>query len=543
MKLVHLLAIVIATYCLSCTELKQADVIIHNAHIYTVDDQFSEAEAIAIKDGRVVAIGAEHQILNAYSATEVIDAKQGVLYPGFIDAHAHFIGYGIELQRLNLVGTTSFEEVIQRIKDYTETVDHPWVLGRGWDQNDWIDKSFPNTDTLAALFPNHFIALKRVDGHAFLVSPNVLNLAGITADTKVNGGRIIVQNEQLTGILIDEAMELVNAVIPKPDVDFKTHAIELAEQNCFEAGLTTVCDAGLSVEDVELLNRLHQNGLNIRVYAMYAADDDLLHNLSDHFLVTDRLTARSVKVYADGALGSRGAKLLEPYSDDLGNSGILITPGDSILKWAIACYQSNFQLNVHCIGDGANRMVLDTMGRVLKTTNDRRWRIEHAQVVHPKDQSKFGRFNILPSMQPTHATSDMYWAEERLGANRLASAYAIRSLMLENGMIPLGTDFPVEGISPIATFFAAIARKDREGFPEGGFQANECLSREEALRGITIWAAIANFEDENRGSLEVGKFADMVLLDQDLIRCPEQAILKASVIKTWVNGTLVYERG
>ncbi|GAB5540089.1 MAG: hypothetical protein Salg2KO_21920 [Salibacteraceae bacterium] len=257
---------------------------------------------------------------------------------------------------------------------------------------------------------------------------------------------------------------------------------------------------------------------------------------------TDRLKATSIKVYADGALGSRGARLLKPYSDDSLNRGYVITSKDSIKKWAVACKQASFQLCVHCIGTEANRATLDAMGEVLGGTNDRRWRIEHAQVVHPDDREKFGRYNILPSMQPTHATSDMYWVESRLGRNRMQWAYSLQSLKNQNGLIPLGTDFPVESIDPLNTFYAATVRKDPNQYPENGFIMEEGLTREEALKGMTIWAAIASFDDHLKGSIEAGKYADFVILDRDLLTCEEDNILSTKVLETWIHGERVYKK-
>ncbi len=530
-------------FLFGCTQTKQADLVIHNAIIYTLDDAFSTAEAIAIKDGKVVEVGAEHQILNAYAAKEKVDARQAVVFPGWIDAHSHFLGYALQQDRVDLIGTASYDEVVQRIQAYIESHDSKWVLGRGWDQNDWEQKEFPTNDTLNKLFPNHFIALKRVDGHAILVTDNVLELAEIDASTIISGGKVLMKDDQPTGVLIDAAADAIDEIIPDQELSTKANAMINAQASLFEHGLTSVCDAGLKTNEVALIDSLHRSGdLKVRVYAMYSASKELLTNMMSYEIMTDKLTARSIKVYADGALGSRGARLLEPYADDTNNLGLVITPQDSVSQWAEACYKANFQLNVHCIGDGANRMVLDAMGQVLNGTNDRRWRIEHAQVVHPEDREKFGRFNILPSMQPTHTTSDMYWAEERLGDHRIHYAYCLRSLMKENGLIPLGTDFPVEGIDPLATFYAATARKDAEGYPPGGFGPEESLSREEAMRGMTIWAALANFEEETRGSLEPGKFADLVMVDRDLISCEESEILETEVLKTWLGGELVYEK-
>lgn len=526
----------------ACSEPIEVDTIIHNATIYTVDETFQKAEAIAIKDGKIVEVGAEHQILNGYSAEDVIDAKQGFLYPGFIDAHSHFMGYSLQQQRVDLIGTTSFKEVVERIVAYAEKHDTDWILGRGWDQNNWAINAFPNNDTFDILFPDKYVAVRRVDGHAMLASNNVLALAGITSETQIDGGKVLLEDSEPTGILIDAAMKPVKDVIPEPSDAFKSDALINAQKNLFAAGLTSVCDAGLPIEDIRLIDSLHKQELMIKVYAMYSADDQLMQNLAQYRIQTDKLTARSVKVYADGALGSRGAVLIEPYTDDPENIGLMITPKDSVKEWAEVCAAANFQLNVHCIGDGANRKVLDAMGEVLGGTNDRRWRIEHAQVVHPEDRSKYGRFNILPSMQPTHATSDMYWADERLGEDRIEFAYTLKSLMEENGLIPLGTDFPVEGISPIRTYYAATFRKDEQGFPEDGFQIEEALSREDALKGITIWAAIANFEEDTRGSIVPGKSADLVLLDRDIVTTPEASILESEVLKTWVDGKIVHEK-
>ncbi|MEX2595426.1 MAG: amidohydrolase [Salibacteraceae bacterium] len=527
----------------ACIQQENVDMIIHNARVNTIDQSMNTHEALAVKGGRIIAVGAEHEILNRYVAENTYDVKGGIIFPGFIDAHSHLLGYGLELKRLNLVGTKSFDEVIDRIKTYTESTDSEWVLGRGWDQNDWVNKVFPNNDTLSKLFPNHYIALKRVDGHAYFASQNVLEKASISPHTQVDGGQIVLdQNGNPTGVVIDEAMGLITEILPQIDENVKRSALSLAQNNVVEKGLTSVCDAGLSIEDIKLINRMHQSDLKIRVYAMYSASKSLFKDMASNFIQTDRLTARSVKLYADGALGSRGAFLLEPYTDDSLNQGLLITPADSIYKWAQKCYQNGFQLNIHCIGDGANRIALEEMGKVLKGGNDLRWRIEHAQVVSYEDRSKFSQFTIIPSMQPTHATSDMYWAKERLGSERIETAYALKSLMNENGLIALGTDFPVESIDPIKTIYAACIRRDENGYPTEGFSIKDKLSREDAIKGVTIWPAIANFEEENRGSIEVGKFADLVLVNRDLLNCTENELLNAEVQKTWINGELVYDK-
>jgi len=526
----------------SCSERQPVDLIVHNATIYTVDEVMSKSEAMAIKDGRIEAIGPEHEIMNGYTADAVVDAKQQFVYPGFIDAHSHFLGYGIEKQRLDLVGTTSFKEVIDRIAAYIEDTDEKWILGRGWDQNDWASSEFPTNDTLDLLFPDRFIAVKRVDGHAYYVSSNVMELAGLHCDSDIEGGMIYCSDSRPTGVALDEAMGIIESVIPAPTRSFKEKSFKLAEKDCFGVGLTAVCDAGLPIKDIDLLDSLHSTGLKMRVYAMYSASEEVRTSLGELGIENDKLRAKSVKVYADGALGSRGAYLKEDYSDAHEHRGFLITPADSISKWATVCHKHGYQLNVHCIGDEAVRTVLEKMSLELGGTNDLRWRIEHSQVVEELDIDIYGQFNIIPSVQPTHATSDMYWAEQRLGKERIDNAYRLRTLLNQNGLLPLGTDFPVEGISPLNTFYAATVRKDHSGYPETGFNPDEKLTREEALKGITIWAAIANFQDSMVGSLEVDKFADFVILNQDIVTCPEDALLDTEVQMTFSNGKMVYEK-
>lgn len=536
------LKIFVIIYLSSCQPAEKVDLIVRNAQVITVNEAFEKAEAFAVKDGKFIAVGAEHEILNKYTATQVYDAKKAFIYPGFVDPHSHFMGYGIELQRLDLVGSKSFDEVISRIREHIEKTNQKWVLGRGWDQNDWDKKEFPVTDTLAQLFPDNYIALKRIDGHAYMVSPNVLALANIKADVQIQGGQVVVDNSgKPTGILIDEAMKSIDIVIPQPDERLKIRGLLMAQENLLAAGLTAVCDAGLAAEDISLINKLQPDSIMIRVYAMYAASKDIYKNTSDIGYKTDHLTAKSIKLYADGALGSRGAYLKAPYSDAPENRGLLIAGPDSVYSWAKWCYQNGFQLNVHCIGDAANQMVLQEMGSVLKGNNDRRWRIEHAQVVSPEDRELFGKFNIIPSVQPTHAISDMTWAETRLG-ERIAHAYSLKGLLSQNGMIPLGTDFPVEDISPLGTFYTAIARRNASWEPSEGFLFEEALTREEALKGITIWAAMANFDEMKYGSIEVGKFADFVVLNRDLLSCEESEIMNAQILSTWIQGVKRYEK-
>jgi predicted amidohydrolase YtcJ len=520
---------------------KQADLILHNATIYTVDDAFSTYEAIAIKDGKVLALGTEREILNEYDAPQVIDCGKKFIYPGFIDGHCHFLGYGRTLQEVNLDSTQSFDEVIRRVVAFKPSNSRGWIMGRGWDQNDWVDQSFPSRSALDSLFPATPVALQRIDGHAMLVNAEAMRIANIDATTKVAGGDI----DFTKGILIDNAMNLITAVLPAYSREDDVAALLAAQERCFAAGLTTVDDAGLMKSDVDLIKQMQaENKLKMRIYVMLADDSiNYAHYMKAGIDTTDRLTVRAFKFYADGALGSRGACLLAPYDDVLPYSyGLMLREPLHFRKKAYDLRQAGFQMCTHAIGDSANRVMLDIYGEVVGDSADHRWRIEHAQVVHQNDLAKFAKYHVIPSVQPTHATSDMPWAPQRLGRSRVMRAYTYRELKEQNGMLALGTDFPVEGISPIFTFYAAIARKDLKGQPAEGFQKENALTREDALRGITIWPAIANFEEHKKGSLEIGKWADLVVLDQDILKCREDQVASTSIIITMLQGQEVFRK-
>ena len=547
-RLKPLLLIALSAFSLTTCHFKnkEADLILHNAIIYTVDDQFSTKEAIAIKDGKIIAIGPEREILNEYHAKEVIDCGKKFIYPGFIDAHCHFLGYGRTLQEANLVGAKSFEEVIKRVVTFNNERHPEWIKGRGWDQNDWPDTDFPTKEKLDSLFPKTPVVLRRIDGHAMLVNQVVLDLAGIKTDTGLKGGEVKMLNGKPTGILIDNAMLAVEKIIPAATKEFDTRALLDAQKNCFDVGLTTVDDAGLLKTDIDLIKALQASGeLKMRIYAMLS-DDTLNFNyyLKAGIDTSDLLTVRAFKFYADGALGSRGACLLAPYSDVIPGqvNGFLLDSINHFRQRAFDLREKGFQMCTHAIGDSANRVMLKIYAEATDGLTDPRWRIEHAQVVHKDDIALFGLNHIIPSVQPTHATSDMPWAVYRLGQTRMMRAYTYRELKEQNGMIALGTDFPVEDISPLLTFYAAVSRKDLKGQPSEGFQKENALTREDALRGITIWAAIANFEEEKKGSLEVGKFADIVLLDKNLLSCDENDIPNTKVMLTIVGGNVVVRK-
>ena len=529
---------------ISCNPKKiKTDLIIYNATIYTVDHDFSTASSIVIDNGKIIAVGEDNDLLIKYTAEAMIDAEGHYIYPGFFDAHCHFLSYGFSrLQRADLVGTKSYEEVLDRVRAHAEKNDAEWIEGRGWDQNDWEEKSFPDREALDKLYPDRPVLLTRIDGHAALVNGEALRRAGIHAETEVVGGEVRLENGKPSGILIDNAIELVSEIIPENDVKSKSAALKKAQEDCFAVGLTTVMDAGLEVKDILLIDSLHSNGLlKMKINAMLSAmDSTYIDILKKGGIKTDHLHVNSIKLYADGALGSRGACMIAPYSDDPGNYGLIMYHEDFYREVLENALNYDFQVNTHAIGDSGNRYILDLYAEYLKGPNDRRWRVEHAQIVHPDDFNKFGEFNIIPSIQSTHCTSDMYWADERVGPERIKGAYAWQHLLAQNGWLANGTDFPIENISPLYTFYAAVSRKDLEGYPEGGFQVDEALSREEALRSMTIWAAKGAFEENEKGSLEEGKAADMVVLDKDLMKIPEHEIPGIKVLSTYVNGQLVY---
>lgn len=527
---------------IACASRQKADLLIVNATIYTVDDSFSRVEAMAIRDGRILATGSRSDLEADYEASETVDAGGGFIYPGFIDAHAHFVGYANGLQSVDLIGTESWNEILEKLSAFASSHPDGWLIGRGWDQNDWAEKNFPDNKRLNELFPTRPVLLTRIDGHAAIANDVALKLASVSPGQQLTGGEVETKSGQLTGILIDNAVDLVSSAIPPADSTAMRKAILEAQRNCFAMGLTTIDDCGLHYTTVEELDRMQKNGdLKMRLYVMLSDDPSNFSYLDKKGIIkTERLHVRSFKVYGDGALGSRGACLLEPYSDKPNHRGFLLSNPehfDSVAAWIS---QRDFQMCTHAIGDSGNRTILSVYEKYLKGSNDRRWRIEHAQVIHPDDFERFGKNSIVPSVQPTHATSDMYWAEERLGADRVKGAYAFQQLLKQNGWIPLGTDFPVEDISPFKTFLAAVARQDSKGWPAGGYQMENALSREQAIRGMTIWAARSNFEEKEKGSLEKGKWADFVILDQDLMSVPNADILKVKVKNTYLGGERVH---
>ncbi len=528
----------------SCAQKEKVDLLVYHATIYTVDSAFSTADAMAIKDGKILATGTRDSLEKIYSAKESWDAGGKFIFPGFIDAHAHFAGYALGLAKANLTGTGSWHEVLEILKTYAKENPEGWLIGRGWDQNDWDIKSFPVNDSLNVLFPDRPVILTRIDGHAAIANQKALELAGVSPEQQVKGGVIQNRNGHMTGVLVDNAVDLVTAKIPPATGDQLKKALKTAEQNCLAVGLTTIDDCGLPYNTIEQIRRFQDSGeIKMRLYIMLSDEAaNYIWAEKNGMIKTDRLNVRSFKVYGDGALGSRGACLLQPYHDDPKNHGFLLSSAahfDSVAAWL---YKKGWQMCTHAIGDSGNRVILDIYTKYLGHPNDLRWRIEHAQVINKDDMYKFLACSIIPSVQPTHATSDMYWAQERLGAGRMYGAYAYGSLLRMNDWIALGTDFPVEDISPFKTFYAAYVRKDAKGWPAAGFQINNGLTREETIRGMTIWAAKANFEEKEKGSLEKGKWADFVVLDGDLMQEDPSKLLSIQVLRTYIAGEKLFSR-
>ncbi len=529
----------------SCGPMKQkVDLIVKNGVIYTVDSLNSRVEAMAIGDGKILAMGSTAVIEQGYRSDEVVDLKGKAVFPGFIDSHCHFIGYALGLQYIDLTGSTSFDAVLSRVKEGAGPGRGDWIVGRGWDQNLWEKKAFPDNKELNELFPDIPVMLIRIDGHVALANNEALKRAGIGTDHQFSDGQVEMKNGKLTGILSEMAADMIRSAVPQPRGEAFAAVLERAQEQCFSVGLTTVSDAGLEYEQVLALDSLQKSGrISMHVYGMLSpTDDNIQAFVKNGPFKTDKLVIRSLKIYADGSLGSRTARLKRPYSDDNAVSGIIVTSPDSIRALCRIALDHGYQVNTHCIGDSANSLILNIYRQYLQGKNDLRWRIEHAQVVDPGDFSLFGDYSIIPSIQATHATSDMYWAVNRLGPERIKGAYAFKELLLQNGWIANGTDFPIEHISPLHTFYASVARKDLKGFPEGGFQMDNALTREEALRSLTIWAAKADFLEKEKGSLQVGKDADFVILDQDIMQIPDQDIPATKVLDTFIRGLREFPR-
>jgi predicted amidohydrolase YtcJ len=531
-----------------------ADLIVTNARIYTADDARPRVEALAVRGGRIAFIGSarEAEALRG-AATRVVDAGGETVIPGMVDAHAHFAGLAETLRSVDLTGTRSQAEAVARVVARARMVPPgTWIQGRGWDQNAWGDTRFPTHDALSAAVPGHPVYLTRVDGHAAWVNAAAMQRAGLTrAARDPDGGRILRDAAGApTGVLIDRAEGLVSRHIPGPTRAETRQGLTDAMAVMHRWGLTGMHDAGASRALIELYDEMAGAGaLPLRLYVMIGDDSAALAHYFAKGPVAGahdgNLWVRAVKLYADGAMGSRGAALLEPYSDDPNNMGLLLSAPAHIRDVAARGLAAGFQVNTHAIGDRGNRVVLDAYEQALaaRPTADHRFRVEHAQVLHSDDLPRFAQLGVIPSMQASHQTSDMYWVGKRLGPTRTLGAYAWRSLLESGVVIPNGSDFPVEAVNPLISFHAAIARQDARDWPAGGWLPEQRMTREEALKSMTLWPAYAGFQEGELGSLSVGKRADFVILDRDIMRVPAELVLGTRVRSTWLGGREVYRQG
>ncbi|MCO6162512.1 amidohydrolase [Flavobacterium sp. NRK F7] len=522
----------------SCSSKKEsADLMLTNAKIYTVNDTFDIVEALVVKEGKIIFIGTTKEANERFEAKDIIEANNQYVYPGFYDAHAHLYKYGLTMQTVNLRGTKSYDEVVAKVVEFQQRKKVAFIEGRGWDQNDWENKEFPTRAKLDVLFPETPVVLTRIDGHAMLVNGKALDLAGITENTKVDGGQVEVINGETTGILVDNAMELIKAITPEPSLKTKIQALKEAQDTVFNYGITTINEAGLDREIIELIDSLQKaKVLDLNVYAMaMATKENLAYYTQKGIYKTPQLNVRSFKFMGDGALGSRGACLHLPYSDKPKQFGALLSPIEEIKRIATQIANSDYQMNAHAIGDSTNTVLLKIYAEVLKNKPNRRWKIEHAQIMQEQDFDYF-KLGIIPSVQPTHATSDMYWAEDRVGEARIKNSYAYKTILNKAGLLALGTDFPIEEVNPMLTFYAAVARKDLKNYPEKGFQMENALTREETLKGMTIWAAYSNFEEKEKGSLEIGKWADFTIFSNDIMTMPIEKVPYVKPTQVFVKG-------
>ena len=549
----------------------QTDTIIYKAEkIYTADTGFSVATSMVVSNGVILYIGSDKTADSLYPKARFINYGSNIIYPGFIDAHCHFLAYTKGLSQADLVGTKSEQEVIKRLKKYvkknkarfrtTDANPKPWIVGRGWDQNDWENKEFPNMDALNKAFPNLPVCLSRIDGHAVWINQAAIKLLKLNTDTILEGGEFIMNKPvgkadlinlakspnpgTFTGICIDNAAEIVKNQIPDVPYSVWQPYLKTGLKNCHSQGLTQLVEAGIKVEDINMIQDLQsKKELSMRIYAMLACSEENLSYVSRNGMIfDDMLTVRSMKFYLDGALGSRGALLKGDYCDQLGHKGLQLMTIPKFEMYQLFLLNKGFQVCVHAIGDSANTIALNTFNKNIPEGYDARWRIEHAQIVSGKDQKLFSKRSIIPSVQPTHATSDAAWADSRLCNTINKGGYAYQNLLRQSKIIALGTDFPVEGISPIHTFYSATQRMDAGGVLEKPFIGEQALSRKQALWGMTLWAAYANFDETRTGSLETGKLADFVVLNTDIMTAEPSKILKSKVKATYLGGEAVYSR-
>lgn len=532
--------IIVSILFTSCFKGKHVDMIIHNAQIHVMDDKMTVHEAIAIKNGEIVQVGPEREILNEYRADKVINAEQKDIFPGFHDAHGHIMSLAKQMQNVDLTGVKSYTAMITKLEKFQQKNNKEFLVGRGWDQSLWSgSKSLPNNERLNKVFPNTPVALTRIDGHAMLINQAMTEFIGLTGSTSAEGGVIVKKDGKMTGILLDNAIDLVNNQLPQANNDELKKAILKIQNDLFALGITHVHEAGLKQHEFKLFDELAgSNDLKLNTYAMlFPTDKNVAFAKEYGHYKNKSLSVRSFKLLVDGSLGSHGACMLTPYSDS-STHGILLESISEIKNILNTAKNLNYQVNSHCIGDSANRIMLHAIDTLLKETPDHRWRIEHAQVIHEDDLKYFGTTGAIPSVQPTHATTDYRWAEDHIGQERLKGAYAYRSLQQENGMILFGTDFPVESFNPYATIHAAVNRKNTDNEPIDGFLMDEAVDLTTTLKAMTLWSAYGCFEESNVGTLEKGKKATLTILDHKLEVKKEYLPNYAYI--TMINGEIVF---
>jgi len=549
---VFILIIIASYFVIFHRPVREASMLLVNGVVYTVNEKQPAAQAIAVAEGKIIGVGSNEEIQKKFKSNRVIDLKSRTVYPGFVDAHAHMEGIGALATNINLDGTTSIEQIQKLVADrIPQLKPGAWARGRGWDQNKWRGKSFPTHGMLDVVTKDVPVYLRRVDGHAAWVNGKVLELAGITKATPdPEGGKIVRDRAgNPTGVFIDNGIDLIDVVMPQPSEDERTEAFRKSVEECVKVGLTEVHDMGVDKQGVEIYKKLiAQKRFPFRVYVAIggagATWDEYLKRGPETSGNDGRLTVRALKLYADGALGSRGAALIEPYSDDPDNRGLTLTSSEQIKSAAMQALDKGFQVCIHAIGDRGNSIALSVYSDVLKSNpgkaKDARFRIEHAQVVDLNDIPRFHQLGVIPSMQPTHCTSDMYWAEDRLGPKRVQGAYAWRSFMSAGSIISAGSDSPVESPNPLWGFYAAITRQDQKGWPDGGWYPDQRMTREEALKGFTTWAAFAAFQENAKGTIEEGKVADFTILSDDIMKIEPRKVLDTHVEMTIIGGEVVY---
>jgi predicted amidohydrolase YtcJ len=548
----HFLPFCLAVFgCVSlCISSAYAKVtLVSGGPIYTVSDSEKQARAFAFEGDTIVGVGSAIQLREQFVIDREINLQGASVIPGFIDAHGHLLYLGQSLLQVDLVDTKNKKEIVQRLTDFAKDLPkEQWLLGRGWDQNDWPVQELPSAQDLDAAFPERPVWIDRVDGHAGWSNSAAMKFAAkdLSGKWQVDGGEIVRDSiGQPTGIFIDNAEGLIRQAIPAASEAQLRIALERAMQKTASVGITSIHDAGTSKQVWDILNGLNQQqALKVRVYAMADGNQKMLDQLCEKGPIIDKsamLTARSVKLYSDGALGSRGAALLTPYSDSPKQMGLLLTEPKTLTKYAKRAADCGLQVNIHAIGDRGNRVTLDALEAASKADNPGRHRVEHSQIIEASDFQRFKDLSLIASVQPTHATSDMYWAEERVGAERIKGAYAWQTFNKLGIPLALGSDFPVERPDPLLGFYAAITRQDAQSWPADGWYPEQILSREHALYGFTKGAAYAAFQEDLLGSLEVGKKADFVILDQDIMSIPKESILNTKIVATYINGKAVYQ--